>query len=183
MPNAILDPTGAVTVADVSSSTELAPRRADLNGARIGLLENTKHNAALLLDELGKLLVAEFPGATISVQETKQQFALPIPEEKLGALRDACDVVITGVGDCGSCSASAVTDGILFERAGIPSAVIVTDAFHTTAGAMREMQGMPGYPYIDTEHPMAVLTEEQVKQRAKHLLPEVIRQLTSGEGA
>ena len=53
----VLDPTG-VTAARVTDAT-LAPRPADLSGLRIGLLENTKHNAALLLDELADHLERE----------------------------------------------------------------------------------------------------------------------------
>ena len=56
-----------------------------------------------------------------------------------------CDVIITGIGDCGSCSASAVADGIAFEAAGLPAAAICSDAFGVTADAMAELRGAPGY--------------------------------------
>ncbi len=178
MPNAILDPTGQAGAAKASSpGLALAPRRPDLSGQRVGLMDNTKHNAALLLAEIGKLLAAE-QGATVTVEATKANFAAPAPAELVDRYREACDVVITGVGDCGSCSASAVADGIGFEQAGLPAAVICSDAFVVTADAMAELRGAPGYHYLRTAHPVAVLTTDQVRQRAKQLLPEVVAALT-----
>src|SRR5262249_48160891 len=133
MPNAILDPTGRAGAAKASSpGLALAPRRSDLSGLRVGLMDNTKHNAALLLAEIGKRPQAE-RGVTVTVEATKANSAAPAPDDLVDRYREACDVVITGVGDCGSCSASAVADGIGFEQAGLPAAVICSDAFVVTA--------------------------------------------------
>lgn len=181
MPNSILDPTGRKPGGSLpnASPAVVAPRRADLTGVRVGLLENTKHNAALLLRELGALLVSEHDAASVELMETKQNFALPVGDDVVARYREACDVVVIGVGDCGSCSASAVADGILFERAGLPAAVICTDAFTVTAGKMAEMRGAPGYRWVVTEHPVAVLDEGQVRERAKRLAPEIVARLTA----
>ena len=179
MPNAILDPTGRDSRTSAPApGLDLAPRRSDLSGARVGLMDNTKHNAALLLAEIGKLLASEH-GATVTVRATKANFAAPAPEDLVERYRASCDVVLTGVGDCGSCSASAVADGIAFERAGLPAAVICSDAFVVTADAMAELRGAPGYHYLRTSHPVAVLTPDQVRQRAKQLLPGVVEMLTA----
>jgi hypothetical protein len=179
MPNAILDPTGRAGVqAAAPPGLELAPRRPGLAGQRVGLMNNTKHNAELLLAEIGKLLVAEHRDASVTIAQTKPNFAAPAPADLVERYQRECDVVITGVGDCGSCSASAVADGIGFEQAGLPAAVICSDAFAVTAGAMAAMQGAPDYQYLITPHPVAVLTPEQVRERAKQLLPEVVAMLT-----
>jgi hypothetical protein len=178
MPNAILDPTGRAGAARApSAGLTLATRRPGLAGVRVGLMDNTKHNAALLLAEIGRLLTAEH-AVTVTVEATKANFAAPAPPDLVNRYREACDVVITGVGDCGSCSASAVADGIGFEQAGLPAAVICSDAFVVTADAMAELRGAPGYHYIRTAHPVAVLTTDQVRQRAKQLLPEVVAAIT-----
>ena len=183
MPNAILDPTGRAGVAAAPRpDLLLATRRPALSGLRVGLMDNTKHNAALLLHEIGKLLVAEHGLAAVTVEATKANFAAPAPAELIERYRQDCDVVITGVGDCGSCSASAVADGILFEQAGVPAAVICSDAFVVTADAMAELRGAAGYHYARTAHPVAVLTTEQVQQRAKQLLPEVVAILRGDSG-
>lgn len=179
--NAILDPTGRADDLDAGAApTTLAHRRADLAGAHIGLLDNTKHNAMLLLQEVGKLLVSEYGAADVSIVETKRSFSVPVDEEIVARYRESCDVVITGVGDCGSCSAAAVADGINFERAGVPAAVVLTDAFLTTGRMMAQVQGAPEYEWITIGHPFAVLDRNQVKERARRVLPEIVATLTIG---
>lgn len=174
MVNPILDPTGA---AKTKTAGGLAARRS-LAGARIGLLDNTKHNAMLFLQEVGRLLVEEAGAREVSIVETKQNFSVPVDDDIVARYRAAADVVVTGVGDCGSCSAAAVADGINFEKAGLPAAVVLTDAFTTTGRMMAGVQGDPDYEWITTEHPMAALAEDEVRERAKRLLPEILRTLT-----
>ncbi len=178
MVNTILDPTGgaARVRAEVLHSTP----RARLRGATIGLLENTKQNASLFLAELGDLLVDRY-GAAGVIARTKRAFALPVPDDLLEELATSCQAVITGVGDCGSCSGSAVADGVAFERRGIPAAVVCSDAFTVTADAMAALKGAKGYRYATTAHPVAVLTPDQVRKRAEEALPQVVALLTGGE--
>ncbi len=178
MPYPILDPTG--TTATRTTRPPRAARRRDLRGATVGLLVNTKQNAAPFLDEVGRLLIEEH-GATGTVARTKVNFAAPAPDDLVKEMTTACDVIITGIGDCGSCSASAVADGIAFEAAGLPAAAICSDAFRVTADAMAELRGAPGYRYATTPHPVAVLTADQVKQRAARVLDDVMNLLTEPE--
>ena len=178
MPNAILDPTGATkATATARPRAARAPRRADLRGATIGLLVNTKQNAAPFLDEIGRLLIEQH-GAKSTIARTKVNFAAPAPEDLVKEMAASCDVIITGIGDCGSCSASAVADGIVFEAAGLPAAAICSDAFTVTADAMADLRGAPGYRYATTPHPVAVLTPDQVKERAAGVLDDVVAVLT-----
>jgi hypothetical protein len=177
VPNAILDPTGGAS--PVAAPFAPAARKPDLAGARVGLLENTKQNAALLLDEVGRLLVADHGAAAVTLVRTKTAFALPAPDELVAEYARECDVVITGVGDCGSCSASAAADGVAFERAGLPAAVICSDAFVATADAMAALRGAPGYRYLTTPHPVAILTPDQVRERAAQLAGAVAELLTA----
>jgi hypothetical protein len=173
MANAILDPTGQDTRVRAAGEFTLAPRRPSLRGARVGLLINTKRNAGLFLSEVGKLLM-EAHGAASVMARTKLAFAQPVPREMLDELTSECDVVVTGIGDCGSCSASAVTDGIMLERAGVPAAVICSDAFGASADAIAGLRGAPGYRYLTTGHPVAVLTPGEVRERARQVLPQVV---------
>jgi len=177
MPYPILDPTGTTATA---ARAPRAPRRRNLRGVTVGLLVNTKQNAAPFLDEVGRLLIAEH-GATGTMARTKVNFAAPAPDDLVKEMTTSCDVIITGIGDCGSCSASAVADGIAFEAAGLPAAAICSDAFRVTADAMAELRGAPGYRYATTPHPVAVLTPDQVKQRAAQVLDDVMSLLTEPE--
>jgi hypothetical protein len=177
MPNAILDPTGTTASAKKANAPR-APRRKDLKGATVGLLVNTKQNAAPFLDEVGRLLT-ERHGARKVITRTKVNFAQPESEDAVKDMAAACDVIVTGIGDCGSCSASAVADGIAFEAAGLPAAVICSDAFKVTADAMAELCGAPGYRYATTPHPVAVLTADKVKNRAAQVIDDVVHLLTT----
>ena len=61
-------------------------------------------------------------------------------------------------------------DGILLERAGVPSAAIVTDVFEVTGRAMAEQWGLPYYRFLAMPHPIANLTEAELDQRAPERL-------------
>jgi hypothetical protein len=179
MPNAILDPTGTVTTTASKPAVPRAPRPASLDGARVGLLINTKQNARPFLEEVGRLLTDRY-GVTLT-KRTKLNFAVPEPDEVIKELVAENDVVITGVGDCGSCSAAAAADGVAGEAAGLPVAVIVTDSFRATADAMAGLRGAPGYKYATTAHPVAILTPGQVKERAAQVLDDLVALLTDPE--
>lgn len=188
MPNAILDPTGGTGAIGVASpgavaggTVERAPRPASLRGARVGLLVNTKKNADVFLDEVGRLLL-DTHGAASVLARTKLAFAEPAPEELIKEFAAGCDVVITGIGDCGSCSASAVADGVALEGCGLPAAVICSDAFRGSADAIAALRGAPGYRYATTPHPVAVLTPGQVRERAAAVLPDVVNLLVDPAG-
>jgi hypothetical protein len=181
MPNAILDPTGTTgNKSTKQAAATMAPRPASLRGLRVGLLINTKRGARPFLEEVGRLLQDRY-GVTLT-ERTKVNFAVPEPEDVIKDLAAEADVIVTGVGDCGSCSAAAAADGVVFEAAGRPAAVIVTDSFRVTADAMAQLRGAPGYRYATTAHPVAVLTEDQVRQRAADALDDIVALLTETAG-
>ena len=74
----------------------LAPPAGVLAGKRIGILDNSKPNADLLLGRLAERLAAR-TGAIVSVVERKNG-ALPAPDDTLARLAEA-EVVITGSAD------------------------------------------------------------------------------------
>ena len=174
--DSIIDPTVGAP-GDDRERTALASRPAQLKGLRLGLLVNTKRNAAEFVEEVSAVLAAEH-GMTPVITRTKPSIVHPAPAEMLEELREACDVVVVGVGDCGSCSASAIADGLQLEAAGIPAVVIISDAFRVSADAMANLQGTPGYEYVTTAHPVASLSREGVRERAVQALPEIVAMLT-----
>jgi hypothetical protein len=172
---AMIDPTGGPAAA--SAGPRLAARPARLDGLVVGLVANPKKNAEPFLDAVGELLAAEYGTADV-VRTRKTSITDPIPKATLDELVQRCDVVLIGVGDCGSCSAAAVADGIAFEAAGVPAAVICSDAFRVSADAMARVQGSPGYTYVTTPHPVAPLDSDGVRERARTALPELVGLLT-----
>jgi len=74
-----------------------------------------------------------------------------------------------------------VLDGILLEKAGVPSASIVTDVFERTARAMAEQWGVPTYKFLMMAHPIANLSEEELDRRAREIAPEVVKLILQGQ--
>ena len=72
-------------------------------------------------------------------------------------------------------------DGIVFEKAGLPAASIVTDVFEATGRAMAQAWGVPHYKFLSLPHPIANLTEAQLDQRAREIAPEVVKLLLQGQ--
>jgi hypothetical protein len=180
MTSAIMDPTGRAARQTAEAGLALAQRSADLSGARVGLLENGKQNAKLLLEEVADALRDRYGVGDVRLWR-KEVFSAPAPPELVDEMSAASDVVVIGVGDCGSCSASAIADGVLFERHDTPAAVICSDAFRATADAMAEVQEAPGYHYITTPHPVAGLTPSQVHDRAEQVVSEVAEVLATAQ--
>jgi hypothetical protein len=168
---ALLDPTG---LSGSHSDSTLSPRPVSLRGLTLGLLDNTKPNAMLLLDEIAADLEREHGIAGVK-RYVKDYFGTPIAQELLEQIVSEVDVVITAVGDCGSCSAATVADGILFERAGLPTVSICSDAFSMSGQAMADVQGFPGFEFVMVPHPMASLDAAHIRERADHAVPEALR--------
>jgi hypothetical protein len=62
-----------------------------------------------------------------------------------------------------------VLDAILMEEQGVPAIAVVTTPFRNTGEAMAASWGKPGYPFLDTPHPIANLTEADLDERADAL--------------
>jgi hypothetical protein len=91
----ILDPTGD---ADHSENRVLAPRPTTLHGATLGLLDNGKPNAALLLDEVGRQLADRFRLRDVKVF-TKGYFGTPVEQTQVERIVATCNFAVTAVGD------------------------------------------------------------------------------------
>ncbi len=72
-------------------------------------------------------------------------------------------------------------DGILLEKAGVPSASIITDLFEVTGRAMAQQWGLPHYKFLSLPHPIANLTEAELDQRARSITPDVVKLLLQGQ--
>ncbi len=92
---AILDPTGQ---SDRPRAAALTPRIRDLAGIRLGLLDNAKPNAALVLETVAAQLRAQHHLGEVSTY-TKSYFGTPVEEDRAKEIAQSCDAVIAGVGD------------------------------------------------------------------------------------
>ncbi len=79
----------------------LAPGLSALGGRRIGVLDNAKPNAGLLMVRMAERL-AERTGATLQLVTTKgpgHNAATPCSDEVLSQLKKEVDLVLTGSAD------------------------------------------------------------------------------------
>lgn len=91
----LLDPTGD---SDREADTTLAPRLRSIRGLTMGLLENTKPNAAVLLSGVARELEREH-GLRASVMFTKSYFGTPAEESLIQRILHNCDFAVAGIGD------------------------------------------------------------------------------------
>ncbi len=71
-------------------------------------------------------------------------------------------------------------DAILMEEQGVPAIAVVTTPFRNTGEAMAASWGKPGYPFLDTPHPIANLTDADLDRRADELADACARWLQPG---
>lgn len=168
--SSVLDPTGRD---GTKNDTTLAPRSGTLRGTRLGLLDNGKVNGAVLLTELGRHLVRTCAVGEVTMF-TKAYAGQPLEPQQLEEIAAGCDYVVTAIGDCGSCSAATLADGILLERRGVPAASICTEPFGVAAAAMAQSYGFPNYQFVLTRHPVASLSLAEVRDRVAEVAPRLL---------
>ena len=86
-----------VNEAQTAEST-YAPRLSELRGKRVGLIDNSKHNANKLLDAMAAILDAQYGFANL-VRHRKPSASKPVAPVVIEELTKTCDLVIVGVGD------------------------------------------------------------------------------------
>ena len=161
---AVFDPRGRIHAAE----TPLAPRLRALEGRRLGILDNSKWNANKLLRGAAQALGAEtaFGAVNYYVKESFSKDAAPALIEKIAAEND---LVLTAIGDCGSCTSACVRDAIQLERRGIPTAVIVTTEFVRETELTLAALGMPGLAPLVIDHPVSSLNAQEIAGRVEQI--------------
>ena len=94
MPVQILDPTTEVSPRRIA----YASRPGTLEGLRIGLVDNTKHNSDQLLLRIANIL-EEKHGAKAHIIRKKVSSGAAPHSEIIEEYKANCDVVVAGVGD------------------------------------------------------------------------------------
>jgi hypothetical protein len=173
-PDDILSPRGKRS----TQYTAIAPRLETLSGKRIGLLDNKKSNADLLLDEVGRVLERDY-GARIVVRRQKHETARAASsygyiEELVGSV----DAVVNAYGDCGSCTSWSIHDSVDLEKRGIPVATINTDEFASLGQFDAIAKGVPGLPIVTVPHPVGDNVESEIRRKAREAVANIVSVLT-----
>ncbi len=64
-------------------------------------------------------------------------------------------------------------DGVLLEEKGVPTAVVVTDAFLNEARVQRKALGMDELEPVVIKHPLSTLLDEEIEDRAREIIPQM----------
>ena len=154
----------------------LATRSPAGEPARLLLIDNGKAKAKSLLVHLASTLGEHAALSSVEVV-SKPSAGSPLDESDVKALSQGADVVIAGVGDCGSCSACSLHDAIEFEQAGIPATVLITDVFIGNIARFAVTLGLPGYHSLVVPHPVAQKDDDHLQRLASSVAGAACRQL------
>jgi hypothetical protein len=69
-------------------------------------------------------------------------------------------------------------DAIAAETRGIPAVAVMTDRFVPTARAVAELNGVPDYPYVVIEHPIANNSDDELHAKAEAVIGRIVALLT-----
>ena len=157
---------------------DLAARAPLPEGARLLLVDNGKPRARDLLAMLGEEMRRLLPLGSVEMI-SKPSAAYPLGDEEASELAKSADLVVAGLGDCSACSACSLHDALLFERAGVPATVLITDVFVSHVARFAVNLGAPGYHSLVVPHPAATKTDDQLGRLALSVAPAARDQLSS----
>lgn len=172
----LVDPT-----ATAENKKSAAARLATLKDARGVLLDNTKGNAGPLLCHVGNLLEERYGTAPLPVSR-KLVYSRPADPALLDELAESYEFAVTGVGACGSCTSGCVRDAVDLEARGVPTVAIHTEVFMNSATAHTDAFGRPDLRFVSVRHPIAAVSDEELRERALAVVDSVA-QLLTGERA
>lgn len=162
MPITLLNPTQAPFAEDLAGGTPPSPRLDTFEGKTIGLWNNAKLNAALLLEMIREELEKDY---SFKVLRGVYDPGNLMPEDGWGEI-GRCDAVIMANGDCGACSTSGIVNAIELEKRGIPAMLVTTPPFLDAVKTSASLRGMPAIRWAVIDHPVASLMEDDLRSRA-----------------
>lgn len=169
-----------------SEPLSITPGPTSLAGVRIGVMENAKPNSDVVMGHAAEIMAARV-GGTVTVLTGKRlpnsaEFdnakgdEMGISEGVLQLLKEKADVVITGVADCGSCSAYTAYDTIELERNGIPTILTTTTRFEQIARTLVTDFGLPSARTLVLPHPIGGTDHERLFEWGEQAVDELIIQ-------
>jgi hypothetical protein len=156
-------------VADkIRSDTDvMAPQRGP-QLRHLGFFSNNKQNCTEIQHALAAAWAGEFRLQPHFYR--KMNASVPADPVLIERITGECDAVVTGSGDCGSCTAATVHDSITLRRAGLPVAMLATESFAALAHMQAHALGDDGLDLILVSHPIGGVRQEDLDQRCAEAL-------------
>jgi hypothetical protein len=160
----MFDPRGVVDLA----VAPVAPRKPKLDGLRLGVLDNSKWNANKLLRGACAALSEGIRFAAVNYY-VKHSFSKDAAPELIAHIVRENDIVLTAIGDCGSCCSCCIRDAVALEKLGVPSAAVITTEFVRETQLTRQALGMPDFEPVVIDHPVSSITQEEIGLRIRQI--------------
>ena len=163
-PAFIFDPRGRIDERVIP----VAARKSALDGLRLGILDNSKWNANKLLRGTSSALGEAIRFSAVNYY-VKQSFSSDASPELIGQIAGENDIVLTAIGDCGSCCSCCIRDSIALEKLGRPSAAIITTEFVHETELTKQALGMPTLRPVVIDHPVSSITHAEIEVRVAQI--------------
>ena len=160
---ATFDPRGGVDL----ETRPTASRKLSLEGLRLGILDNSKWNANKLLRGSVEALSKDIKFGSVNYYVKQHGFSTDAPPALIEQIAAENDIVLTAIGDCGSCCSSCIRDSIALEVLDIPSAPVITTEFVHETRLTRMAVGMPDLRVVIIDHPVSSISAEEVALRVQ----------------
>jgi hypothetical protein len=105
--------------------------------------------------------------------------AIPMARDIFERLIEETDIVLTGLADCGSCTAYSVSDAIELEKVGKPAVVVTTTRFEPIAVTLSASFGMADVRKLVLPHPLGGTDEPTLRTWVDEAAPRTIALFTS----
>ena len=159
----IFDPRGKILL----EKRNLSNRKNSLEGLRLAILDNSKWNANKILRGSADALSKDIKFSKVNYYVKKHGFSTDAPIEMIEEIANDNDIVLTAIGDCGSCCSCCIRDAVALEDRGIPAAPIITTEFVNETKLTRVAIGMPDLRPVVIDHPVSSITNDEVLQRVR----------------
>ena len=166
----VFDPRGVVEASD----TPIAKRPLALDGLRLAILDNSKWNANKILRGSAAALQKSITFAIVNYY-VKESFSKDAAPELLEEIAANNDIVLTAIGDCGSCCSCCIRDAVELEKKSIASVAIITTEFVRESELTRRAIGMQGLRPVVIDHPVSSITQSEVDSRASQVAEQAPR--------
>lgn len=134
------------------------------NFTKLTLLNNTKPGADVILNYLGQnlgqkeIIKVNKPAGAPATQNQLEKAALG-------------EIVILGLGDCGSCSSWVILDAIRLEKLGVPTISICSSSFSDFSHELAKAHGTENLRIVSVEHPIAGTRVLDIQEKTRQILP------------
>ncbi|SOD74962.1 tetrahydrofolate dehydrogenase/cyclohydrolase-like protein [Jatrophihabitans sp. GAS493] len=170
----IYDPKAEPGVPVDDYTLAIDPRR---SGLTIGLISNGFPDATNLLEAVGRGLQLRLDQPIVKLF-ARNDATVTIATEMLEEVVGQCDAVVSAMGQCGSCTSSAVRDAVLCSRRGVASVALMTEKFYESGQFVARSVGLPDVPRVQLPHPTAGTGHDRIAEIADSVADSIVARLS-----